>query len=661
MNKKYKLSALWILCLMVFSCLSFTACNNGDDEDTNQYIGGISLNVFGPSPVARGGELRFLGSGMDKITAVAIPGCDEITDIKVISNTEVRVTVPQSATTGFVVLKTPTGEITTKTKLTFTEPIALDAMTPLAVKPGDELTLTGEYLNLIKEVIFNDNVVVTEFVSKSRKEIKVIVPIEARSGKVIISDGAEIPNWIYSKDELTVAIPTYAASSAVKIKAGETLVIEGDNLNWVSSVNFDGAKVTEFTITEDAKTLTVIVPDRAKSGAITLGCYSGVEVEAGDINLVAPTELAVVSGAVKNGTDLNITGKDLDLVVSVVFPNVTDAVELKGEVSATKITVTVPGLAQDGDIILNMANGETVSVAYKTLKPTITVFTPVAPTAGDNITITGTDLDLVGKIVFAGEDSPTIIIENGNYVNETTLKITLPSVAETCEPTLVLKNGMEVKTTVTLNITPSTSPAVASITPNAVILGNQFTVLGKNLNNVETFYVGGVKVTSFGDHTDTKVVMTVPKTAHTGVTAIKMKDYTGNEFTSNVTMEILPVEITIWEGSVSFGNWANGHQGLAWGGYDWATVSVGQTLHFYFDEDSSGSFWQLKLGRGSDWATLPDFKIFAGGADAVDIEAGATSYSYSLGADDLKVLQDNNGLILQGAYLIVKKITIDAK
>ena len=66
---------------------------------------------------------------------------------------------------------------------------------PAEVKPGSELTITGEYLNLIKEVIFADEVTVPadEFVSQSRQEIKVIVPDSAQTGKFILSDGAEIP------------------------------------------------------------------------------------------------------------------------------------------------------------------------------------------------------------------------------------------------------------------------------------------------------------------------------------------------------------------------------------------------------------------------------------------------------------------------------------
>lgn len=56
MNKIYKFSAWWMACLVLLSSLTFTACDT-NDVDTNQYKGGISLNVFGPSPVLRGGEL----------------------------------------------------------------------------------------------------------------------------------------------------------------------------------------------------------------------------------------------------------------------------------------------------------------------------------------------------------------------------------------------------------------------------------------------------------------------------------------------------------------------------------------------------------------------------------------------------------------------------
>lgn len=66
MNKIYKFSAWWMVCLILLSSLTFTACDT-NDVDTNQYKGGISLNVFGPSPVARGGILRFWGVDWNKL------------------------------------------------------------------------------------------------------------------------------------------------------------------------------------------------------------------------------------------------------------------------------------------------------------------------------------------------------------------------------------------------------------------------------------------------------------------------------------------------------------------------------------------------------------------------------------------------------------------
>lgn len=61
----------------------------------------------------------------------------------------------------------------------------MDRLTPATVKPGSVLTIDGEYLNLIKEVIFADNVIVVQedFVSQDRKQIKLTVPEEAQNGK----------------------------------------------------------------------------------------------------------------------------------------------------------------------------------------------------------------------------------------------------------------------------------------------------------------------------------------------------------------------------------------------------------------------------------------------------------------------------------------------
>ena len=111
-----------ILSLLVVALigLSLTACSK-DDLGTNQYQGGVSLNAYGPNPVMRGGQLRFVGSNLDQIASITIPGVGEITNIEVVKAgvpSEIRITVPKDGPqVGYVTLKTKTDQtITTRTR-----------------------------------------------------------------------------------------------------------------------------------------------------------------------------------------------------------------------------------------------------------------------------------------------------------------------------------------------------------------------------------------------------------------------------------------------------------------------------------------------------------------------------------------------------------------
>ena len=137
-----KYSTVALMALALAGSVAMTSCKDDKDEfSTEQYKGGVNLNVWGPSPVARGGELRFLGSGMDQVTAITLPGCEKITDIKRVSNEEIRITVPQEAEAGYITVHTSQGDITTKTLLAFLEPISVESISPLTVKPGEVITV----------------------------------------------------------------------------------------------------------------------------------------------------------------------------------------------------------------------------------------------------------------------------------------------------------------------------------------------------------------------------------------------------------------------------------------------------------------------------------------------------------------------------------------
>lgn len=380
MNKIYKFSAWWMVCLILLSSLTFTACET-NDVDTNQYKGGISLNVFGPSPVLRGGELRFLGCGLDQVASVLIPGCDAITDIQLISAEEIRVIVPQTALPGYVTLMLRNGEsIVTKTQLTYSEPVSIESFSPESVRPGDVLTIKGEYLNLMHQVIFAENVIVSDeviaeketteatskFLKHTRNEIQVRVPEEARSGKIILSDGAEIPNRLYSEVELQVVLPSVAeVADYNNIKPGAAMTVTGENFDLVKEVRMENGEKVEFEFSAENKTLQFTLPANAVSGFIYVVPASGVRIPVASIELAKPGNFSCATSDVAAGGQITIQGENLDLVSAVIFTG-----EVEGEIisqSPKQLIVSVPALAQSGSVTFKMANGEQVSALNLTI------------------------------------------------------------------------------------------------------------------------------------------------------------------------------------------------------------------------------------------------------------------------------------------------------
>lgn len=453
MNKTYKLSALWMMCLILLGCLSFSACDDGDEEDTNQYKGGISLNVFGPSPVARGGELRFLGSGMDKIQSISIPGCGEITDIEVISANEIRVTVPQTAEVGYVTLKTPTGEITTKTKITYTEPIGVETITPNPVKPGEVLVIKGEYLNLIKEVIFFEELPVGEdgFIAHSRKEIQVKVPMEARTGDVILADASSedsdaLRNLIHVKGLVVILPSVEAPLDLTAKKPGDEIVVKGKDLDLVNIVKMPNGEEVEFDYAksgEGEETITFILPENATNGAVVMIPASGVEVAIANIGMALPEKVvATPDSGLRGGDMITLTGINMELVTTVTFPGVEEAVEPASK-SATEVEVVMPVAAISGELLLNTASGTSVPVAITTLKPEFMAFVNDAVSLGSDVTIQGKNLDLVAKVVYTGGAEVEV-----TPISTTELTIAMPTMGtESGVLTLVMGNGESVETT----------------------------------------------------------------------------------------------------------------------------------------------------------------------------------------------------------------------
>ena len=510
------------MCLFLLAGITLTACDDGDELSTDQYGNEITLNSFGPCPVLRGGVLKFLGSNLDQVTEVNLPGADPITAIDIKASgkhSEIWINVPkEKCEPGIVILKTAKGgEIKTITPITYEENVELTTVYVgqegnLSGKVGDLVTFKGDYLNLMHEVIFADDVRVpeTEFVAHDRYTITVAIPKEAKTGRPMLSDAnPEGENLLYAENAITIALPSAAGITPAKIKAGETATVTGTSLQLIENVELGGGVVVEnegIKTSADGKSLYFIIPGTATDGEVNLITFSGVKIPAGAIETVVPTELSVAPAPVKNGADITITGKDLDLVESIAFPNAGG--ELKAA-EASKIVATVPEKAQEGDITLSLANGKQVTVAYSLVKPTVTECTPNTLVAGNKVIIKGTDLDLVESVTLPGDPAQTV--SEFAAQNAKAIALVIPTACAGSGLTLNLKNGTSVEAS-GLTIQAATAPAISEA-PAKIIIGEKATIKGKNFYNVEAIYLGSVKVTKIISKTNEEITFQVPEMA----------------------------------------------------------------------------------------------------------------------------------------------------
>lgn len=543
-----KISKIFAMLVVALVGLSLTACSDGDDLSTDQYGNDISLQSFGPCPVLRGGTLYLYGTNLDQIESVNLPGADPITAYETLQsgyNSKISIQVPaEKCEPGQIVLKTKKGgEITSVSPITYREDIEITKFFvgsegTMVGNVGDVVTIKGDYLNLMHGVIFagSDTIKEAEFVGHDRYTIQVKIPAEARTGVITLTDTIKDGTSLETKEELTINTPEATPIKDRTIKAGEILSIKGSSFDQIVSVKFEGATVDAADFkSQSAAEITVAVPAKATDGTFYVVTKSGIEVPVGNIITVVPTELVATPNPVKNGAELTITGKDMDLITGIAFPNAATS-ELK-KVETTKVTATVPEDAQEGDITLSLANGKTVTVAYTLVKPTVASCTPAAITAGEKTIIKGTDLDLVKSITFPGDVEQTVEVKG----TANTLGVTVPAACAGTGFKLNLKNGTTIEVKDMLSIKAATDPAIASINPGEAVAGSNITITGKNFQNIQNIYIGSYKVNRYTSRTNTEIVCQVPANAEAGTYNIVMEDPDGNKI-EGPEFKVVPAE-----------------------------------------------------------------------------------------------------------------------
>lgn len=340
----------------------------------------------------------------------------------------------------------------------------------------------------------------------------------------------------------TTLSPMTDESGSTRAYVGTEVTAEGFNLDLVARVTMNEveAEITEQTI----KTLKFKVPaldlaqqdapyqvwidvfDASQNVIFHYPYYVTVPVTDALITAYAPAEGTV-------GTEVTLTGRNLEQITRVHFGEVTVEAADFAEVTAEAIKLAVPAgeyAAGDSQLAITAEWGTaTIDVTSETL---FTLHTPKFDAAsqeegtqniiGDEVTFTGQNLDLVSGMKWGDYELIVMTAEAGSVTVKfpSSIAQTDPVVAEAA---LTAQWGTPAQTTTVasawrLDTTPvgPAKPVLVSMTAedggtdNKFYLGKTVTVKGENLASIEGFKVGGVSASLVGEPTDVEAQFIVP-------------------------------------------------------------------------------------------------------------------------------------------------------
>ena len=676
MKKIFRFSVIVSLCAAL---VSLTSCQKTKELDVDPLGENFSFNGMAPNPVMRGGALRIFGRSLDLVSEVHFAGDVTVTEFVKLSTgaklDTLEVLVPlDGPEVGKVSLVAKDGRVVTSfSELSFTEPIEVESFTPASVLSGDVITFKGEYLNDVKEVIFSgENAYVLAFESQSRHELKVKVPANAISGPVILSDVNEIedensiPNHIYTKTDLVVDDPTVTKAEKATYKSGDVITVKGAHLDMIQNVALPQVSEVEFTCSDDATSISFNLPPKAGDGNIVLTSFAGKDFEAGEIETVSVTELSVKSLAEDNRykayTDVEITGKDLDLVTKVEFENA----EANWYLDGNKIIATQPAAAKDGAITVTLESGKKAySEEIEVVKPDVMAWETLEGdvVAGKTeITFVGTDLDLVTSVKMGDKKQGFIECEfeyDADEDGDTVIVVLIPEQAYTGPVIFTSAAGYETETE-SFIVTYDMAVSIKFDLPSYG-LGNNITVTGKNLMQIDQVYIKGKRVTNFAVRADDAMAFAIPDGIGPGVYRLALILMDGSEMTWPVPFEITApfTETFYWEGSEDLGSWSNqpylGADGALAG-----NVVVGDVIRIYYTPYAD--WWQFEIFDGH-WGGMSFPELDGGKAvTANNTDPGATYFAFEVTEANIEALTSSQGwggiFVVQGESVIVTGVSV---
>ena len=482
----------------------------GGWED-NGYTGAAWVFVTGPPPTIdsfspgsgiTGSEVTITGSNFGDASSVKF-GSIEASAFSVVSDTQVRATVPDGAVVGKVSLTTRGGTATSSGE--FVPSLSVTGFSPGSGPSGTVVDIKGIGFTPGSTVRFNGTVAASvSFVSSG--EVRATVPAAASSGPVTLTNTSAPAGSVRARDAFTVVgIDSISPSSGI---TGGRVTIAGSGLGGASGVRFGGLPA-KFSVVSDTR-IDATVPDGAVAGEVSVITPGGTVMSAEEFTpSLSVTGFSPASGPW--GTQVDVKGIGFTSGASVRF-NGTAAVTV-GFVSSGELVALVPPAATSGPVTVRTAAGTVNAAGAYTVTvsgaPRIGLFAPASGITGGQVTISGTYLGGATGVRFGGLQASFAV------VSSTEVRATVPDGAIPAKISVTTPTGTAYSPQL---FVPTLS--VTSVSPHSGPVGTVVAIKGIGFAPGSTVRFGGVASSGVSYISPGEVRVTVPATATSGPVAL---------------------------------------------------------------------------------------------------------------------------------------------
>lgn len=430
------------------------------------------LTSVSPNPAGAGTLITIDGMFPGGVNGLIIGGVTiPQQDITLSQNSSLIVRIPLNATTSTIILSTPGGTLVSTNALSFVGAPRLVSFSPAVAATGAIITLTGE--NFVAGTTVRFGAVPAQSVTvNSPTRMSVVVP--SQPTPIFLADVSKNSatlqsGWIQSVF-LTVRTGGGTATSATQFVYSPTL----------NGGGIDSARL--------------VVISRAMDTLVTLG--GRVVITGENMELINDLTLRTSIGSTKASYSLSSSRQ-----ISVIIP--TTGLLRSTNASLSRAPVTVDALGSNNRAIAN--NLFTVIGS-----PTMTAIVPSEANVGEEVRVSGVNLDLVTSASLGGMNT-TFRLVNGELFVRVPADSRTGGALPVGGPLVLTSLGGIITTSAQIinAALASGAPFIAGFSPTSGGAGTQIIVTGANFTLITDASVGGIPVASFVINSSTRITITL--------------------------------------------------------------------------------------------------------------------------------------------------------